>query len=78
MAGEMMVGFFVGLSARLILSALQVAGTTIASQTGLAFAPAVDPAQGVQGAFVSNFLSITRYHADLRHRSASRGDCGIL
>jgi len=58
MAGEMLIGFFIGLVARMILSALQVAGTTIASQTGLAFAQAVDPAQGVQGALVSNFLGL--------------------
>ncbi len=58
MVGEMIVGFFVGLAARLILSALQVAGTTIAGQMGLAFAQSVDPTQGVQGALYSNFLGI--------------------
>lgn len=58
MAGEMMVGFFVGMAARLILSALQVAGTAIANQMGLAFAQSVDPTQGIQGVLYSNFLTI--------------------
>ncbi len=56
--GEMLVGFVIGLSARVILAALQVAGTTIAFQMGLGFALNVDPTQGQQGALIGAFLSV--------------------
>lgn len=56
--GEIVVGVFIGLSARLIMSALSVAGTAIAFQTGLAFAQSFDPAQGVQSALVGSFMSM--------------------
>lgn len=55
---EIFVGLFVGGAARLIMSALQVAGTVIAFQTGLAFAQNVDPTQGIQSALVGSFLSM--------------------
>ena len=55
---EIFVGLFVGATARLIMSALQVAGTVIAFQTGLAFAQNVDPTQGIQSALVGTFLSL--------------------
>lgn len=55
---EMLVGFFIGVSARLVMSALQVAGTVIAFQTGLAFAQNVDPTQGIQSALVGSFLAV--------------------
>lgn len=55
---EMLVGFFIGTMSRLIMSSLQVAGTVIAFQTGLAFAQNVDPTQGVQSALVGSFLSM--------------------
>ena len=58
LAGELAIGFAMGLSARLILSALQTAGTTIAFQMGLGFALNVDPSQGQQGAIIGNFLSV--------------------
>lgn len=55
---EMIVGFFIGAAARLVMSALAVAGTIIAFQTGLAFAQNLDPTQGIQGALVGTFLSV--------------------
>lgn len=55
---EMVVGFFVGTSARLVMSATHVAGTVIAFQTGLAFAQSSDVVQGIQGAIVGSFLSM--------------------
>ncbi len=55
---EVMIGIFIGMSAKLIMSALHVAGNIIALQTGLAFAQNVDPTQGTQGALVSSFLSL--------------------
>lgn len=42
----------------LIMSALQVAGYLIATQTGLAYAQTVDPTMGVQGAIVGSFFSL--------------------
>lgn len=58
LAGELLVGFFIGLATRLVMAAIQVAGTIMANQSGLAFAMAFDPAQGQQGVIFSNFLSI--------------------
>jgi flagellar biosynthesis protein FliR len=55
---EMLVGFFIGSMSRMIMSGLQVAGTVIAFQTGLAFAQNVDPTQGIQTALVGSFLSM--------------------
>ncbi len=56
--GEIVVGVFVGLSARLIMSAVHVAGTAIAFQTGLAFAMNVDPSQGTQSALFGSFMAM--------------------
>lgn len=58
MVQEIAVGLFLGLVARLMTSALQVAGTVIAFQSGLAFAQNVDPTQGVQSAIVGSFLAL--------------------
>jgi flagellar biosynthesis protein FliR len=56
---ELAVGFILGGVARLILSAAQVAGATIAFQTGLSFAQMADPTQGgIQGAILGNFLAV--------------------
>ena len=71
LAGEIAVGLFVGMSARLIMSATQVAGTVIANQLGLGFAMAVDPTQGQQGVIFGNFLSLLAvtlvFALDLHH-----------
>lgn len=71
LVGEMLVGIAIGFSVRMIVAAIQFAGSAIAFQTGLAFAQSVDPAQGVQstlfGAFLS-MLSVTLIFAtDLHH-----------
>ena len=55
---EVLIGAVLGLTARLALSALLVAGTTIAFQLGLGFSLAVDPTQDQQSVLVSNFLAI--------------------
>jgi flagellar biosynthetic protein FliR len=57
-AKETTIGVLVGAMARIIMSALQVAGYLIATQTGLAYAQTLDPSQGEQGAVLGNFLSI--------------------
>jgi flagellar biosynthesis protein FliR len=55
---EMLIGAVLGLTARVTISALQVAGSVVAQQLGLGFVTAVDPSQGEQGALLGNFLSI--------------------
>lgn len=55
---EILVGAVLGLTARLTISALEVAGSVIAQQLGLGFVTAVDPTQGEQIAIMSNFLSL--------------------
>ena len=57
-ARESTAGIVVGTMARLIMSALETAGTLIATQTGFAFATTLDPSQGTQSAMVSTFLSL--------------------
>lgn len=69
--GEVLIGIAIGLIARLALSAVQTAGTNIASQIGLGFAMSVDPTMGQQGAIVAGFLSVTGmvliFALDLHH-----------
>src|SRR5262245_4039675 len=55
---EIIIGAILGLTARLSISALQVAGAVIAQQMGLGFVTAVDPSQGQRNVFGSNFLSM--------------------
>jgi flagellar biosynthetic protein FliR len=55
---ELVVGAVLGLTARLAISALQVAGSVVAQQLGLGFVTAVDPTQGQQAAIVGNFLTM--------------------
>lgn len=55
---EILIGAVLGMTARLTISALDVAGSVIAQQLGLGFVTAVDPTQGEQGALVGNFLTM--------------------
>jgi flagellar biosynthetic protein FliR len=55
---EMVIGAVLGLTARLAISALQVAGSVIANQMGLGFVMAIDPTQHQQGMLVGNFLAL--------------------
>ena len=55
---ETTVGILVGAMARIIMSALNIAGFLIATQTGLAYAQTLDPTQNTQGATMGNFLSL--------------------
>lgn len=68
---ELIIGAILGITARLALSALQVAGNIVAQQMGLGFVTAVDPTQGQQGALVGNFLSLLGvtllFATDLHH-----------
>ena len=58
LGGELLIGAVLGLTARLSISALQVAGAVIAQQLGLGFVTAVDPTQGQQNVIVGNFLMV--------------------
>lgn len=58
LAQEMLVGFLLGVTARLTMSALQLAGSIVAQQLGLGFVTAVDPTQGQQGVIIGNFLTL--------------------
>lgn len=55
---EILIGAVLGLTARLAVSCLQVAGSVIAQQLGLGFVTAVDPTQNQQGLLVGNFLAV--------------------
>jgi len=59
MIHEILIGVVLGATARVTLSALQVAGSVIAQQMGLGFATSVDPTtQGQQGVLIGNFLTM--------------------
>jgi flagellar biosynthetic protein FliR len=68
---ELIVGLVLGMTARLTISALQVAGSVIAQQLGLGFVTAVDPTQGQQGLILGNFLALLGvtliFATDLHH-----------
>jgi len=58
LAKEVTAGIVVGGMARIIMSALSVAGYLIATQTGLAYAQTIDPTMGEQGAIVDTFFTL--------------------
>ena len=58
MLHEIVIGIVLGATARVTLSALQVAGSVIAQQLGLGFVTSVDPTQGQQGLLIGNFLTL--------------------
>lgn len=56
---EISVGLFLGLLARIMLSAMHTAGMIISMQSGLAAAQMFDMSQGTQGTPFGTFLSLT-------------------
>jgi flagellar biosynthesis protein FliR len=58
LVSEVIIGAFIGMIARTILSALHTAGTIIAFQSSLAVSSIFDPVTGTQTAVVSNFMTI--------------------
>jgi len=58
-AGEVLIGLFIGAAARSVFAALHVAGAAIAFQSGLAAAAIFDPNEATQGTIPGNFLSMT-------------------
>jgi flagellar biosynthetic protein FliR len=71
LAGELAVGFVIGVTGRMLMGGLQTAGTVIANQLGLGFVTTVDPTMGQQGAIFSGFLSLLAltliFASDLHH-----------
>ena len=71
LAQEIMIGAVLGLTARLTIAALQIAGSVIAQQLGLGFVTAIDPTQGQQSVIVGNFLTVLGvtliFATDLHH-----------
>ena len=71
---EVIIGVAIGISVKLIVSAIQFVGSVIAFQTGLAFAQNVDPANGAQSTLFGTFLSVLSialiFAADLHHLAA--------
>src|SRR5258708_3261887 len=69
--GELLIGLAIGFALRILLAALQVAGSTIAMQLNLSFAEAVDPTQSQNSVLVGNFLNVTGitliFVTDLHH-----------
>lgn len=55
---EIVIGAVLGLTARLAMSGLQIAGSVVAHQLGLGFVTAIDPTQNQQGMLVGNFLTV--------------------
>lgn len=68
---ELAIGFVLGIAGRIMIAALQTAGTIIANQLGLGFVMNVDPSQGQQGALVGTFLTLLAvamiFATDLHH-----------
>jgi flagellar biosynthetic protein FliR len=55
---EVIIGLILGLGARLMMSALQVAGATVGIASGLGFAQQVDPIASQPAAIFSGFFSL--------------------
>lgn len=68
---ELIIGAVLGMTARLAVAALQIAGSVVAQQLGLGFVTAVDPTQNQQGLLVGNFLTVLGialvFATDLHH-----------
>lgn len=58
LAQEVTAGVLVGTMANIIMSALSVAGSLIATQTGLAYAQLLNPTMGDQEPVLGNFLTL--------------------
>lgn len=56
---EIIIGTFIGLISRTILSVMHTAGTVVAYQSSLAMSSIFDPVTGTQTAVLSNFFTIT-------------------
>ncbi len=80
MLGEFMIGFAIGLIARLLLTAFQIAGTIMGFQMGMAMANQFDPSTNAQSALIGTlhlnlvtvlFLLVDGHHMLIRGVAAS-------
>lgn len=71
LAGEVIIGLFIGYVARLMLTALEVAGTVVATTSSLANAAIFNPAAAEQSPVISTFLVLAGmlliFVTDLHH-----------
>lgn len=71
MISEIVIGVFLGVASRILISALQTAGTIIGYQISLANALVFDPASAQQGALAGALLTVTAvtliFVTDLHH-----------
>ena len=71
LVGEILIGLFIGVIARALLTALEVAGTVASMTTSLANAQVFNPAAAVQGSLVSGFFLVAAlvliFATDLHH-----------
>ena len=71
LAYELLLGLALALATRLTMTAVHVAGTIIAYQTGLASAQVFDPSQGTQSGLLASFLTLIAttliFTANLHH-----------
>lgn len=58
LAHQMLIGFAMGFSLRLVFSAIDLAGNLIGMQMGLGFATAYDPLSASQTAVISEFMGL--------------------
>lgn len=58
LVGEVLIGLIIGVCARLVMAALQTAGTIVAQAMGLGYAMTVDPTGGAQNPSIGNFLTM--------------------
>ena len=69
--GEVVIGLFIGAGARIVMSALHVAGMVFSFHSGLAAAQMFDPNQSVQTSISGNFLNLLAlmviFVTDLHH-----------
>jgi flagellar biosynthetic protein FliR len=70
-AGEIVIGVFMGAMVRFFVTALHIAGVIIGFQTGLANASFFDPANAQQGSVIAAFLNLVGifmiFVSDLHH-----------
>ncbi|WP_350334832.1 flagellar biosynthetic protein FliR [Coralliovum pocilloporae] len=71
LVGEVVIGLFIGLSIRLVLAAVQLAGTIIAFQIGISFAQSFNATLGIQGTVLDGFMTLLAivmiFKVDLHH-----------
>ncbi len=56
---EIMIGSFMGLISRILVSTMHTAGMVMSSQSSLSSATMFDPSQASQGTGIGNFMSVT-------------------